>query len=70
LASARAANERIVERAKQLRFVSRIPLICECDDPDCRDIIPVTLDEYRAIRSNPDRNLLLTGHFTAQRRSF
>jgi hypothetical protein len=47
---ARKANDRIAEKAAQLRFVSRVPMVCECSDPGCRTIVMVGLDEYREIR--------------------
>lgn len=49
---ARKANDRIVEKAAQLRFVSRVPMLCECSSPDCRTVVMVGLDDYRAIRDS------------------
>jgi hypothetical protein len=46
---ARAANDRIAEKAEQLRFHSRVPMMCECSDPDCRSLVMISLDEYHAI---------------------
>jgi hypothetical protein len=59
---ARAANERIAEKAERLHFVSRVPMLCECSRPACRSIVMISLDEYRRIRG--DRNAFLTapGH--------
>jgi hypothetical protein len=58
---ARKANDRIAEKAAQLRFVSRVPMLCECSAPDCRTIVMVGLDDYRTIR---ETNAYLTapGH--------
>lgn len=61
-ANARAANERIARRAQELRFVSPVPLLCECDDPGCHDIIPIDLDSYHDIRADPRRYLTAPGH--------
>lgn len=47
----RRSNERIIEEAIRLRFVSRVPLLCECDDEDCREFVPLTLDEYELVRA-------------------
>ena len=41
----RRANDRIAEKAEQLRFVSRVPMLCECSAPDCRTVVLVGLDE-------------------------
>ena len=30
----------------------KVPFICECADPNCRTILRLTLDEYRAVRSD------------------
>jgi hypothetical protein len=63
---ARAANDRIAEKAQKLRFLSRVPMVCECSSPTCRALVMLTLSEYRGIRLDP--NLLLTapGHDAGQ----
>ena len=62
---ARVANQRIVERAARLRFAARIPLLCECSDPNCRELILATLDEYWRSRSAASRGyLVLPGHIS------
>lgn len=52
----RGSNDRIAERAAKLRFVSRVPMLCECGDPDCQTIILIGLDRYQELRE--------TGFFT------
>jgi hypothetical protein len=47
---ARGANDRIASKAEQLRFVSRVPMLCECTEPSCRAIVMIGLSEYHAIR--------------------
>lgn len=47
---ARESNERIAERADRLRFVSRVPMLCECSDPDCEQIFLIELGRYREIQ--------------------
>lgn len=59
---ARAANDRIATKAEQLHFLSRVPMMCECSSPGCRKIMMVALDEYRAIRDEPDLLLTAPGH--------
>jgi hypothetical protein len=61
----REANEQI--RKAEERFdppVERIPYICECDDTSCRELIPLTRDEYEAVRSDPTHFVLRRGHST------
>jgi hypothetical protein len=48
---AQSANERLANKAEQFRFVSRIPMWCECDDPDCRTMVLISVDEYRDARA-------------------
>jgi hypothetical protein len=59
---ARRANDRIAEKAKQLRFVSRVPMICECTDPACRTIVMIGLSDYDAIRRDDGTFLTAPGH--------
>jgi hypothetical protein len=50
---ARRANDRIAERAEVLRVVSRVPMLCECSDPDCEALFLISLDAYAAARDDP-----------------
>ena len=59
---ARAANNRIAEKAHQLRFHSRVPMLCECSRPGCHTLLMVGLDEYEQIRSDPGNFLTAPGH--------
>jgi hypothetical protein len=59
---ARAANDRIADKAEQLRFHSRVPMMCECSDTDCRSLVMVWLKEYRALRQDPSKFLTARGH--------
>ena len=59
---ARAANDRIADKAERLRFQSRVPMICECSDTDCRDLVMIRLEEYRALRQDPNNFLTAPGH--------
>jgi hypothetical protein len=46
----RGSNDRIAERAAQLRFVSRVPMLCECSNPGCQTIVLIELDRYQELR--------------------
>jgi hypothetical protein len=59
---ARRANDRIAEKAKQLHFVSRVPMLCECRARNCRTVVLVGLDDYREIRESGDAFLTAPGH--------
>ena len=59
---ARKANDRIARKAEQLRFVSRVPMLCECSAPDCRTVVMVALDDYREIRRTEDSFITAPGH--------
>jgi len=48
--SVRSSNELIAVKAEQLQFHSRIPMLCECGNAACRELLMLTLDEYRSSR--------------------
>lgn len=58
----RRANDRIAQKAQQLHFVSRVPMMCECDRPGCRAVVMIGLREYSEIRLDPDHVLTAVGH--------
>ena len=62
---ARQANDRIAAKAELLRFVSRVPLLCECSAPGCRTVVMVALPDYREIRRTDDSVLTAPGHDAA-----
>jgi len=62
-ATFRDANERI--RATELDVappLERVPYLCECDDVDCRELIPLTAPEYERIREDGATFGVLRGH--------
>lgn len=59
---ARRANDRIAEKAEQLRFVSRVPMLCECRASDCRTVVLIGLDDYRKIRRSCATFFTAPGH--------
>ena len=42
--------QKAAEKAERMRFVSRVPMLCECSDPDCRRVVMIGLEDYHAIR--------------------
>jgi hypothetical protein len=59
---ARAANDRIAEKAERLHFHSGVPMLCECGEPDCRKVVMIGLDAYREIRRDPGIFLAAPDH--------
>ena len=48
--AARRANDRIAAKASRLRFRARIPFVCECADPDCREFVLLDLGDFDVAR--------------------
>ena len=59
---ARRANDRIAEKAEQLRFVSRVPMLCECGASRCRTVVLIGLGDYRNLRRTVGSYLTAPGH--------
>jgi len=51
-ARVRVLNERIAQKAAEHRFVSRVPLLCECDEPECRETFLIGLDDYHQVAAS------------------
>jgi hypothetical protein len=58
----RLGNDRIAERAEQLHFVSRVPMLCECGQPGCSQMVLIGLEEYRQLRADGRRYLTAPDH--------
>ena len=57
----RRANERLRSRMERLSVRGRQPVICECSDPDCMDVLELTRKEYQHVRD--EGNFVITpGH--------
>ena len=39
-----------------------VPFVCECDDPTCRVLVRLSLDDYARMRDSPRRFLMAQGH--------
>jgi hypothetical protein len=64
----RAANERIERAAQSHHFEAsqRVPFLCECADPGCYETVMLSLADYEAVRTHPDRFFLVAGHEDAE----
>lgn len=60
--NARQANDRIAKKAEQMRFVSRVPMLCECSDSNCRTVVMIRLEDYYEIRCDEAALLTAPGH--------
>lgn len=60
----RAANERMRRSAASHRFEpdQGVPFLCECADPNCYEIVMLSLEEYARVRMHSSRFLLVAGH--------
>lgn len=60
----RCANERIERAARSHQFEEsqRVPFICECADPSCRELVMLSLVDYEAVRAHAERFFLVAGH--------
>ena len=58
----RDANERIRAVRAELAIDGKTPFFCECEDPDCRELVRLDLHEYEAIRASPARFVIAPGH--------
>jgi hypothetical protein len=58
----RQSNDQIAEKAARYHFVSRFPTLCECGEPGCTRLIPISADAYREIRRDPHAFLTAVGH--------
>jgi hypothetical protein len=59
----RDANEEIAAVRQELNAPrAKTPFFCECDDPACREIVRLGVDEYEAVRASPATFVLAQGH--------
>jgi hypothetical protein len=49
----RTANERIERAAAAIDAADAFPFLCECPDPECVQMIRLTLDQYARVREHP-----------------
>lgn len=57
----RDANERLRQAAESLG-ADVVPFICECSETGCTELVQLTLEEYRGIRTHPRRFATAPGH--------
>jgi hypothetical protein len=63
----RLANQRLHERIRAIAAEDQpVPFLCECADEACMGPLPVTPREYRDVRADESRFLVLNGHRLAR----
>lgn len=60
----REVNERIEEAAgRATRDDAHVyEFLCECSNSDCTLLLPLTIDEYETVRSDPRQFIVAPGH--------
>jgi len=58
----RAGNELIVKNVGALDSPGTLALICECGSESCLETIELTSSEYEAVRADPTRFAVVSGH--------
>jgi hypothetical protein len=59
----RDANERIRAWAAAREMSAEVfPVVCECADPGCREVLVVSLVPYDAVRAIPTHFIVAPGH--------
>lgn len=61
----REANEAIADFAEKLGADGPIPFVCECAEPECNKIVPLSRGEYEEVRSDPRLFVNAVGHHVA-----
>ena len=59
----RQVNERVVDVNSNLGRTARIAdFVCECRDPECSEHLTLSVAQFDAIRSHPNRHMVRPGH--------
>ncbi|HEY7195770.1 MAG TPA: hypothetical protein VH306_01140 [Gaiellaceae bacterium] len=58
----REVNEKIRDVSAGFGTTDPVEFICECSRPECAATIPLTLDQYEAVRSDPTHFVVMAGH--------
>ena len=61
----RAADERLRSRMDRPTYRGRRPVICECSDPECLEVLELTRAEYSRVRARGNF-AIAHGHVTPE----
>lgn len=62
-AAFREANESIRAKAESWAMDGRLPVLCECADVGCTEVLQLTAREYEDVRSEPRWFATAPGHY-------
>jgi hypothetical protein len=60
----RGVNESLEEAMRELPIAQ--DFLCECADPDCNEMVSLSVSEYEQVRSVPTRFVIVPGHELAE----
>ena len=58
----RKANEKLGDKRQELNIDGQTPFLCECSNPECTELLHLSLEQYEHVRSQPNWFLLAHGH--------
>lgn len=62
----RQANEKIADRRAELDKVEGpTPFLCECEDPECTELLRLSETDYTSVRADPTQFVIAPGHPTS-----
>lgn len=62
----RQANEKIADRRAELDKVDGpTPFLCECEDPECTELLRLSTSDYESVRADPTQFVIAPGHPTS-----
>jgi hypothetical protein len=61
----REVNERIDDLSGHDSTLDTVDFVCECGRPECTNRVPLTQEQYEAVRSDGQRFLVMPGHLTS-----
>jgi hypothetical protein len=62
-AAFREANEGIRETQEALAYADApLPFICECDRPECTQVLPIGTADYERVREKGTQFVVVSGH--------
>jgi hypothetical protein len=65
-AVARDLNEGIEAAHEEAGREGYVPMLCECGKADCEHVVPMTLEEYEAVRDDPRHFAVAPEHLLVQ----
>ncbi len=60
----RSINEEILRQAEPRSRFTRLDFICECRDPHCFGVLPLSVARFRRLGSAPGTFVVVIGHAT------